>query len=873
MFKADILRCEFAENPLGIGTRSPRLSWQVKGQDPKRRPTDFQILVASSPERLRADDGDLWDTGRRPVGTAPLIDYAGEPLESRQRAWWKVRIWDDQGQAGSFSEAHWFELGLLHPSEWSAAWIGHRGSAAAGALYLRLPFALDHQPVKARLYAAGLGLYEMYLNGEKVGHQVLEPAATDTSRRVLYATHDVTDHLHQGDNIIGAVLGHGWTGGQKLLAQLEITLSSGEVICVKTGHFVDAPPWMAFHGPIVEESLFDGEVYDSRLENPDWCLPMAEDFNAPPMRELFHAMVVDAPGGALEAQPMESIEVVGTLPVVAISRLDSGAYVVDTGQNLAGWLQLQADGPSGHEITLRYSESLYPDGSVNQENLRSARARDVFILNGTGLQTWEPTFTYHGFRYVQIDGYPGDLTSEAVSVRVAHSALTPRTTFSTDVDQINRLQRAVVWTEKSNVHGVPTDCPQRNERMGWLNDLAARTEELMYTFDVSRFLSKWVQDIADTQDEAGAISDTAPYRFGARPADPVSVCYALIPWLLITHHADLRTAERHYEGIRDWFDFLTSSSEDGILEYSHYGDWAPPATVSLKMDDGVSARSAHTPGALISTAHYYYLAVLLQRISAALGMEEESEELAVEADTIRAAFNREFYHGPGIGYGSGNQAANATAVYLGLVPEELVEGTVALLAEDIRRHDHHLTTGNLATKYALEVLAEHGHVDVALDVVLQTSYPSWGFMLANGATTIWERWESETGGGMNSHNHPMYGSVGAWFYRRLAGIVIPDDAVGVSRVSIQPLFDQRLQWVQGVLKSMRGELRCEWRRNGNQITVTAEVPFGMEASLHLPQGVHVQCVNGITARLAAGHPLALASGVSTEVILETSSLS
>jgi len=844
MLTVSKLRCEYTEQPLGLSTTSPRLSWTAEGAEPGRTVGSYQILVASGVAGLTRNEGDLWDSGRQPTREAPLIEYAGTELCSRQRAWWKVRLWDDLGHPGPYSEPDWFELALLNEADWQADWLGHAGSESRGALYLRRPFVLAAEPAKGRLYVTGLGWYEAHLNGRKVGLQVLDPAPTNTSRRVPYSTFDVTELLRAGDNVLGAVLGHGWSGAQKLLAQLEVVLADGSTVCICSGNAVDTDGWTAYRGPIVEESMYDGELYDSRLENLEWSAT-GPGFAAAPMRNLFHAMVVDAPGGVLEPQLQEPIEVVETRKIASLTEPQPGVCVVDVGQNLAGWVRLTADGPAGTEITLRYAESLRPDGTVDQENLRSAQARDRFILNGLGRQVWEPTFTYHGFRYLQIEGYPGVLQARDIAVQVVRSAMAVRGNFESDNELVNKIHQAIFWTETSNLHGVPTDCPQRNERMGWLNDLAARSEELIHTFDTARFLPKWMHDIADTQDATGAIADTAPFHFGARPADPVSVCYALIPWLLITHHGDIRTASTHFDGIRRWYDYLTSRSVGRIVQYSYYGDWAPPVDESASdPSDEVSAIAAHTPGKLISTAHYYLTADLLRRMAEVLGRDHDARQLAADAAEIKAAFNAEFRRSDGIGYGSGNQACNAVALYMDLVPPTGIPDTVAALVADIRAHQNHLTTGNLCTKYILETLVDHGHADLALTLVTQVSYPSWGHMLASGATTIWERWEHATGGGMNSHNHPMYASVGAWFYRRLAGIQVPDDAIGMSRVIIRPPMNLSLGRASAELSTVRGALSSAWRRLDDQVIIDVRVPVGIRAELQLPAGAEVMATIG-----------------------------
>lgn len=822
------LLVEYSRRPVGLWTPTPRLTWRVDADADDA--TLYQVQVASTLELLESDEPDLWDTGRLPLEGGWGVVYDGEPLSSRQRCWWRVRV-STADRSGSWSSAEAFELSLLHPEDWTARWTGRPGSHSGGALYLRQSFELAQGVRRARLYVTGLGWYQARLNGQRIGDDLLEPAPTDTSRRLHFATHDVTEHLKVGVNVLGAILGHGWNSDQKLLAQLEITLDDGRNVMVGTGQTgIGTDMWQALHGPIVAESMYDGETYDARLENPLWDDEVAH-LDAAPMRDLNQGMMADPPAGVLVPRPLPAIEVTDTRPVAGITEPRPGVFVVDTGQNLAGWLRITVDGAAGDEISLRYAENLYPDGTVNQENLRSALATDRLITDGNGPRTWEPTMTSHGFRYVQIEGWPGILDEREVEVRVVRSALDRTATFDSGDSLINRISEAVYWTEVSNTQGVPTDCPQRNERMGWLNDMAARSEELVYTFDSSLFLSKWMDDIADTQSADGSIADTAPYRFGTRPADPISVCYALIPLLLIRHYGDFGTAERHFDGIVRWFDYLSSRAEGNIVSYSNYGDWAPP--VAFGRTDFFSALSAFTPGDLVSTAHYHYTATLLAELSEALGRNEDGATFREAASDIASAFHSRFWSGAGTGYGTGNQACNAIALYMGLVPAQDIPVVVDLLVQDVLTHDRHLTTGNLATKYILEVLAAHGHIDLAVQLVQQRSYPSWGYMLDSGATTIWERWENESGGEMNSHNHPMYGSVASFLYRHVAGIRIPSTAVGCSEVifDINPAAD--LDRASAVLESVRGTVAVSWRRVSDSVHAEVTVPPGCHAVLQV----------------------------------------
>jgi alpha-L-rhamnosidase len=668
-----------------------------------------------------------------------------------------------------------------------------------------------------------------------VGNRVLDPAQTDYGKRVLYSTYDITSLLRAGRNMIGAVVGPGWYGIPKLLLQAEIQFEDGTQTHVITGRWGSGGSWWRVcDGPITHSSVYDGETYDARLEHPGWDMPESDTERYPNHGGWAGAMVTEPSGGRLVAQAVEPVQVIETRRAIVLSQPKPGIYVFDIGQNLAGWARLSVSGPRGTAVTLRYAESLYEDGTVNQKNLRSARACDGYILKGDGLETWEPRFTYHGFRYIQVEGFPGTPALDSIQAQVVRSSVEAVGQFWCDHPLLNQLHEAIWWTEASNLHGLPTDCPQRDERMGWLNDMAARAEAALYNFDLARLLPKWLNDIADTQDEQGALADTAPYRWGNRPADPVSVCYLLIPWLLYQHYGDMRVLYAHYNGMKRWVDYLTSRAPEGIVDYSYYGDWAPPITEGLAGSLGSSAVPRNTPGQLVSTAFYAYAASLLSKIAGILGETADASAYQLLTDRVRAAFNACYWDELAGGYGTNNQACNALALYMELVPPEREARVLANLVKDIEAHDWHLTTGNLCTKYVMEVLAEADRIDTAYALVTQTTYPSWGYMLEQGATTIWERWEQATGSGMNSHNHPMFGSVGAWLYRRLAGIQVDDTGVGFTHFIIQPSFPDGLNKVYASMKTRRGVVESAWERDGQMLRLRVRVPVNSQARIILP---------------------------------------
>ncbi|MBE2268426.1 MAG: family 78 glycoside hydrolase catalytic domain [Anaerolinea sp.] len=829
------LRCEFARNPLGIDARQPRFSWVLEHAERGQAQTAYQIIVASSLEKLAAEQGDLWDSGKTSSSVHPLIEYAGVPLISRRRAYWKVRAWDRQNRVSAFSDAAWFEMGLLEAADWRAAWIGFPAGWNGKALYFRDKFTVQQPIISARAYVASPNWIELHVNGSKVGDRVLEPAQTDAGRRVLYTTYDVTGHLRAGDNVIGAIVGNGWYGTPKLLVQLEIRLTDGTMQQVISGKWnAGGSWWRVADGAVRENGVYDGETYDARLERPGWDTPDNFGELFPNRDNWAGAMATEPPGGRLVAAALEPVKVIETRRAVTLTQPMPGVFVFDIGQNLAGWARITVQGIRDTIVTLQFAEAVYPDGTVNTENLRAARARDTYIVKGGSVESWEPRFTYHGFRYIQVEGFPGEPTLESLEIRVVRSAVEPTGEFECDHPLINRIHRVVWWTEASNLHGVPTDCPQRDERMGWLNDMAARTEEALYNFDLARLLPKWLNDIADAQDDAGALADTAPFRWGSRPGDPVEVCYLLIPLLLYSHYGDRRVLEDHYEGMRRWVDYLASRSQDYIVSYGHIGDWAPPLSEALAGSIGSSAVARNTPTPLVSTAFFAYAAALFARAAHLLEHSDDEQVYRQLFTDISSAFNRHFWDEERGGYGSNNQACNTLALYMGLTPENRRDRVIANLIRDIKEHEDHLTTGNLCTKYIFEVLTDAGCGDAAFRLATQTSYPSWGFMLDNGATTIWERWEQATGRGMNSHNHPMYGSIDAWFYRALAGIRINPASPGCASLTLTPPVSDRLKHVRASVKTVRGVIDCVWEREGDNLHLRVHIPVGTEASIIFP---------------------------------------
>ena len=803
------LRVEYLTNPLGVDTPQPRFFWKNRHSERGQSQTAFELIVSSSPS---ADTGDLWESGKTSGNSSIQIVYGGKPLASNRTYYWKVRIYDSDDKPSPWSEVARFDTGLLSPSDWKGQWIGSDG-------LLRHEFTLPEEPRRARAYISGLGYYELHLNGRRVGNHVLDPGWTDYKKRVLYATYDVTRLLRKGKNAIGVMLGQGWYKSRCLMFQLYIEDASGNVTEIHSD-----TSWQTARGPVLEDSIYHGETYDAQLEQPGWDRPdfAAPAAPAPAAAGSWHqATAVEAPGGVLSSQMMPAIQVIETIVPLTMTNPAPGVYVFDLGQNLSGWAQLRVSGPAGTNVRLRFSELLYDNGMINQENLRSARAEDHYILRGDGTtEVWEPRFTYHGFRYIEVTGFPGTPRLDSVRGRVVHTAVSPTGNFSASTQILNDIQHLILWGQKTNLHSIPTDCCQRDERMGWMGDAQVTAEEAMMNFDMAAFYTNFLRNIRDEQAADGSITDTVPHIWGQRPADPAwGTAYPLIAWYMYQYYGDRRLIEDYYDSLKKYVEFLRSKSENGLLKYSYYGDW-----VAIEK----------CPGSLVSTFYYYYDTRVLADMARLINKPADAQAYDKLAADIKAAFNREFFDPKTRSYGP-TQTANALPLFIGLATDKERGPAWSELFNDlVYEHDSHLTTGIIGTKYILDVLTSTGNSDLAYDILTKTDFPSYGYMLKNGATTLWEIWQKREGPSMNSHNHPMFGSIGAWFYRALAGINIAPDSAAYKKLVIKPQMVRDLTHASGSINTINGEVGCAWSRGDRQVKLEAVIPVGSEAEIYIP---------------------------------------
>ena len=857
-FTVKRLRCEYLENPLGIDTSQPRFSWILASSERGKLQTAYHILVASTREKLEEDHGNMWDTGKVEADESINIEYDGETLKSCEKYYWKVCAWDEDDQPSQWSEISTFQMGLRQEDEWDGEWIGAEDSNISAPL-LRKKFKLNKEIAEAYTYVSGLGYYELYINGDKVGDQVLDPGTTDYNKRILYATYDVTDWLKTGANAVGVMLGSGWfcpsdevveqspaalrkySDRPKLILQLNIKFSDGTKKSIVTDE-----RWKVSIGPITENSVWNGETYNARLEKTGWNNPNYDD------ADWDNAIVVDAPGGVLDAQLMPPIKVTKTLDPVEMTEPRKGIYVYDFGQNLTGWPQLCVKGPAGAKVTLKTAEVTKPDmarmqdespagleGTIDPRPNRSAKATDVYILKGDGKEVYEPRFTYHGFRYVQVEveaassdatkdatkGFPEKLRLDSLKARVVHSAVEPVGNFSCSNPLLNHIHHNIIWGQLGNLHSIPTDCPQRDERHGWMGDGHLTAEEAMYNFDMALFYTKWLNDIKDSQNEEGFLPDVVPPHWDWKGTPAWQVAYPLVTWYTYQYYGDKRILAEHYPNLKRWVDYFGSTATDYIVEWGR-GDWCPP---KLTQPDDESVP--------ITSTGYYCLSVqVLSQIARVLDKSDDAEGYSDLADKIREAFNQKFLNKETNQYGTGSQTCNAFPLYLGIVPEEHLQGVVNNLVQNIMvDHDGHLWTGILGTKALVEILTKHGQGEVMYQIATQTTFPSWGYMVEKEATTLWERWGGYKffGPEMNSLNHIMLGTVDEFFYKDLAGIkpVSP----GYKRVIIKPHVLGDLESATASVETVRGLVSSKWFKDGNALTLEVTIPANTRGEVSIPK--------------------------------------
>ncbi len=848
---ASELTCEYAVDPLGVDAARPRFGWVLKSKERDQVQSAYQVLVAGSEEKLLAGVGDKWDSGKVDSDRSVNVVYRGEALASGEKCYWKVRVWDKHGRpraptrgVGRWSTPGSFEMGLLKQSDFKGQWIGVGPSASP---LLRKEFTVTKDVRRARVYISGIGFSELYLNGRKVSDHVLDPAATDYDKRVLYVTHDVTGRLRKGPNALGVMLGNGWYcepgrlrygDSPRLLLQMQIEHVDGSTASVTSG-----PAWKTIDGPIRRNDFWNGEVYDARLERPGWTMPGYDD------SAWAAAAVKQSPGGFLQSQLMPAIKVNQTLRPVKLTNPKPGVYVYDLGQFFGGWARLRMRGPATREdgtvedggatVAIKYSAHLLPDsGLIDQGRYRSGGATDHYTLKGDGEEIYEPRFTYHPVRYVQIEGYPGKPTIDDLQGRVTYSDVDLSSRFECSNPVLNRIHQNVRWTLTNGLFGMPLDCLYR-EHWAW-TDPATITGSLYPRKHMPLFWTKWLEDVAHAQQPDGSVPTICPSYPSAAHFDPAwGGNYPLLVWYLYQYLDDERMLRRHYTGMRRCVDYHTSIAEDHIVTRGSYGDHMLPG----RFPGDEQFISKQTPPPLVWTGYYYRGALIVSQAARLLGKTEDAKHYTELADRIKRALNRKWLNQETHQYASGSQTANLLPLALQIVPRDQRSGVLQNVVDSIaKQYGGHLHTGNTGTTCMIDTLAAAGHANLMYRVATAKTYPGWGYMVDQGATTIWESWggRPRAGGGSGADSMIMWATIDEFLYNDLAGIRGPEYygpgqmVPGFRQIEIRPHVVADLTYARASVRTVRGVIASGWKRDAHSLTLDVTIPAGSRAKVSVP---------------------------------------
>ncbi|MEA5457950.1 family 78 glycoside hydrolase catalytic domain [Arcicella sp. LKC2W] len=854
------MTCEHKQNPMGVDVQKPRLSWKLKSSERNILQTAYQIRVFSS---QTFDKKNLvWDSGKTASGASILQAYKGTPLQSGKTYFWQVKIWDNQARESVWSNSASWEMGLLSLNDWKSQWIEPAAQVMSEvgkspASMLRKGFSLKGKIVSARAYVTSHGYYELSLNGQKVGNEVLTPGWTAYHKRLQYQSYDVTNMLRSGANAVGAMLGEGWFRstlgwtnnrgfyGKRLglLCQINVKYANGtEETIVSDGS------WKYTNDtPITVNEIYDGESYDATREIKAWNEPTFND------NQWANVTTATFDNSNLVSSEGAKIERIEEIKPLKIFRTPKGLLVADMGQNMVGWMRLKVSGAKGTKIVLRHAEVLDKYGDFYIENLRTAKVTLTYTLKGEGVETYEPHFTFMGFRYVSIEGM--DLKPENLTGVVVHSGMKPTGTFECSNPLVNQLQHNIQWGQKGNFVDVPTDCPQRDERLGWTGDAQAFCRTAAYNFDVAAFFTKWLKDVAADQRPDGSVPFVVPDILNKMDMKTVQGSAGwgdvavIAPWTMYLTYGDKQLLENQYPSMKAYVEFMRKKAGDSYLwkNGSAFGDWLyyKPAMNSHTEPDGYTDRD------YLCQAFFAYSTHLLQESAEALGKTEDAKMYAQLLENIKKAFNEQ-YVTPSGRIASDSQTAYVLALMFDLLPQNLQSKAADYLVKDIKSRQNHLSTGFLGTPYLCHVLSQSGHTDVAYDLLLQETYPSWLYPVKMGATTIWERWDGQKVDstfqdvGMNSFNHYAYGAIGDWMYRVVTGIEIDSKSTGYKHFYIKPEPSAKLSYAKSSLNSPYGEIASGWELKDGKIKLTVKIPANTIATITLPKGTNEATEGGKT---------------------------
>ena len=845
------LKTEGKVNPEGIDIRQPRFMWQLESTENNVMQQSYQLQVAESPEALEKGTDLLWDSGVVPSDNSINILYEGEELQSCTPYYWRVRVTTNKGTT-QWSEIQKWSTAIFDPEEWNACWIGENAMSNEGetdkdrtrlaARYLRKEFENSDKKIRrAMLYISGLGSYEAYLNGERIGKEdVFAPMPSLYTEKVYYNVYDVTGNVKKSKNTLGVVLGNGryfsMRGGgmlsfglPSLLARLVVEYTDGTQTVVTS----DDSWKVTSKGPIVANNEFDGEEYDARLEMDGWNRNGYDD------SAWKKADLMKAPAGKLCAQPNLNLQIQEEIKPVSLIARPDGKYIVDMGQNMVGWLRVNLKGKAGQPISMKFAELLQPDSSLYLPNLRSANVLDIYTPAKDGKFVWQPSFVYHGFRFVEISGLEEQPNLSDFTGCVIYDKMATTGSFETSNKLVNQIHKNAYWGIRGNYRGMPTDCPQRDERLGWLGDRATGASGEAYIFDNANLYLKWLQDIEDSQSERGEISDVSP-KYWTIYSNNVTwpSAYFYIADMLYRHFGEDRGIKLHYASMKKWMQFMEANAmQDYIIVRDQYGDWCMPPESQTLIHSQDPARK--TDGAILSTTVYYDLLHLMVKFAKITGNTEDIAHYEELAAKMKQAYNEKYFNEETAQYGNNTVTANILSLRLGLVPEGFEERVFEnIVSKTEKDFGGHVSTGVLGIQHLMRGLTEYGNVDLAYKIVTNDTYPSWGYMISKGATTIWELWNGDTADpAMNSANHVMLlGDLLIWMYEDLGGIKCAPDAVAFKRIVMQPVFPKGLDYVTSSYNSVYGKISSAWKQKDGVIVWDVEIPANTSAVLRFPKG-------------------------------------
>jgi alpha-L-rhamnosidase len=838
-------KVENLTNPIGIDIAKPVFSWKLQSDKRNVMQAAYEIKVATDASTLGSGKNLLWTSGKVDSDKSLYVPYAGPGLTSGEKYFWQVRVWDNSGKASAWSSPSSWQMGMLNKSDWKAKWISpayREDSINRPSPLMRKTFQSNKKIQSATAYITSLGLYEGFINGKRIGDAYLTPGWTNYAKRIQYQQYDVTNLLAQGNNAVGVTLGSGWYrgyigfSGQKnfygkelaLLFQLDIRYTDGT-----SEQIVSDESWKSATGDIVSSEIYHGETIDHQKEKAGWNTTNFNDSGWSGVKTINQGFE------KLLATYNEPIKKHETFKPIKVFKTPAGEQVIDFGQNLVGWVQVKATGKAGDKITLYHAEVLDKKGNFYTENLRPAKQQNNYILKGGAEETFEPHFTFQGFRYIRIEGYPGEIKPENFTAIALYSDMKPTGKFTSSNALINQLQHNIQWGQRGNFLDVPTDCPQRDERLGWTGDAQAFARTASYNFDVKNFFSKWLKDLASEQVNGGVpfvVPNVITWgsSFAGNSAGWADAA-TIIPWDMYLAYGDKRILEDQYESMKGWVGYMERSSKNDLWNTGfHFGDW-----LFYRPFDDNDGRSAVTDKYLIAQCFFAHSTQLVINAAKVLEKNDDVEKYSALLKRVKDAYNKEYVTGTGR-LVSGTQTAYVLALNFDMLPESQRKQAADRLVENVKSYGNHLSTGFLGTPYLCHVLSRFGHDEVAYALLEQESYPSWLYPVKMGATTIWERWDGikpdstfQTPG-MNSFNHYAYGAIGDWMYRVVAGVDTDPSAPGYKSIVIKPHIGGKLTSASAEYETKYGFVKSSWKIGNGKLNFDVEIPANTTAVVYIP---------------------------------------